>query len=57
MYRINNSILTKVYVTDSIPQGDNMKICNKLEVISISDLLAEAIQRIHDEKSLSALFI
>jgi len=54
--RINASCLTAVYVTDSIPQEHNKARCDKLHVLSIAPLLARAIRRIHEEKSLSVLF-
>jgi len=53
---INNSVLTEVCVTDSIPQEKNVSLCSKLKVISLVPLLSEAIYRLHCEKSLSALF-
>jgi len=56
MDRINASKLTSVYVTDSIPQQENASKCSKLKVLSIAPLLARAIRRIHEEKSLSVLF-
>mgnify|MGYP005993964473 CR=1 FL=1 len=54
--RINQSVLEEVCVTDSIPQKDNIQKCDKLLVISLVPMLAEAILRIHQERSLSALF-
>lgn len=54
--KINASELEEVCVTDSIPQHENVKKCPKLRVSSIVNLLAEAIKRLHTEKSLSVLF-
>jgi ribose-phosphate pyrophosphokinase len=54
--RINASPLEKVIATDTIPLSEKMAICSKLEVLSISKLLGEAIKRIHDESSVSSLF-
>ena len=54
--RINESVLEEVCVTDSIPQRSNVDKCKKLLVISLVQVLAEAILRIHHERSLSALF-
>ena len=54
--RIEASVLTEVVVTDSIPQEENKKRSKKLHVISLAPLLARAIKRIHEEKSLSVLF-
>lgn len=55
--RINNSVLEEVITTDTIPLNDKLNICNKLKVLSISSLLAEAIKRIHEEASVSSLFV
>jgi len=54
--RINASPLEKVIATDTIPLKEKMAVCSKLEVLSISQLLGEAIKRIHDESSVSSLF-
>jgi ribose-phosphate pyrophosphokinase len=56
MDRINQSVLDAVCVTDSIPQHQNLKRCPKLHVKSLVHLLAEAVERLHHEMSLSALF-
>lgn len=54
--RIENSILNKLVTTDTIPIGD--KINNdKVAVLSIGGLLAEAIKRIHSNESVSSLFV
>ena len=54
--RVNNSSLTKLVLTDTIEESDLVLKSNKIEVISISSLLAEEIKRISDEKSVSSLF-
>jgi len=55
--RINNSELKSLVVTNSIPlRGDALK-CEKIVVLSVSKLLAEAINRIHNEDSVSSLFV
>jgi ribose-phosphate pyrophosphokinase len=57
---ISNSYLKKVIVTNTIPVHVNAKplIDNgKLEVLSVGRLLASAIKSIHDETSVSSLFI
>uniref|UniRef100_A0A7S1VST8 ribose-phosphate diphosphokinase n=1 Tax=Sexangularia sp. CB-2014 TaxID=1486929 RepID=A0A7S1VST8_9EUKA len=54
--RISKSEMEEVWVSDSIPQGDNAQVCKKLQVVSIAPLLAEAIHRLHNEESLSRLF-
>ncbi|MCK4420218.1 ribose-phosphate pyrophosphokinase [candidate division WOR-3 bacterium] len=53
--RIDSSALSKLIVTDTIPLGD--KQSEKIEVISVAELLGEAILRIHENKSVSSLFV
>ena len=54
--RVNKSSLTKLLITDTIEESDFVKKSDKIDVISISSLLGEAIKRISDEKSVSSLF-
>lgn len=54
--RINESVLRKVWVTNTIPQQDKLARCDKLEVLSIANLVGEAIKRIHHGDSISSLF-
>lgn len=55
--RINASRLKSLVVTNSIPlRGEALK-CEKIKVLSVSRLLAEAISRIHNEDSVSSLFV
>jgi ribose-phosphate pyrophosphokinase len=56
MARIEGSPLEEVIVTNSIPLGRD-KQHPKLTVLSVAPLLAEAIRRIHDEESVSTLFV
>jgi ribose-phosphate pyrophosphokinase len=56
LQRIKDSIIEKVYVTDTIPlpvEGPR----DKIEVLTVAPLLAEAIMRIHKDLSISALFV
>jgi ribose-phosphate pyrophosphokinase len=55
--RINESDLKEVIVTNTIPMDCNKEKCNKLTVLSVAPLLGEAIKRIHEESSISSLFI
>lgn len=55
--RINESALTKIWVTNSICQDERVAVCDRLEVCSLGPLLAEAIKRIHHGDSISSLFI
>lgn len=55
--RINESVLEEVIVTNTIPLDSKQERCRKLTVLSIAPLLAEAIKRIHEESSISSLFL
>ena len=55
--RINNSVLKQVIVTNSIPIEDKLKVCHKLKCLSVAPLLGEAIGRIHNNQSVSSLFV
>ena len=54
--RINNSALQQVIATNSMPTADKEQECPKLKTLSIAELLAEAVKRIHHEDSVSSLF-
>lgn len=53
--KIENSPITKLYVTDSIPLRSDVK-STKIEVNSAAGLFAEAIIRTHRNESISSLF-
>ena len=53
---ISNSVVKELVVTDSIPH-EPASLPARVRVLSVAPLLAEAIRRIHDEESLSSLFI
>jgi len=55
--RINGSVLEEVIVTNTIPMDEKQEKCKKLRVLSVASLLGEAIKRIHEETSVSSLFI
>ncbi len=54
---LNKSQAKTIWVTDTIPQIQNAKLCPKLKVIPIASVLAKAIDRINKNKSISSLFI
>lgn len=55
--RINNSAIEELIVSNTIP-GDSRKAqCPKLTILSIAPLIAEAIKRIHEESTISSLFV
>jgi len=55
--RIEASVLKEVVVTNSIPLTEEKKGCGRIKTLSIAKLLAEAIRSIHEETSVSVLFI
>jgi len=55
--RIGNSVLEQVVVTNTIPASDAAKNEPKIKVLSIAGLIARAIQSIHEETSVSTLFL
>ncbi len=54
--RIAKSGVSKLIVTDSIPLAPEKRI-DKIVVLSIADLLAKAIRNIHEETSVTSLFV
>ena len=55
--RINESVIEKVVITDTVPLGDKAELSDKIRVLSVAELLAEAIRRIHEDESVSSLFV
>jgi ribose-phosphate pyrophosphokinase len=55
--RIQKSPIERVVVTDTIPLDEKARACKKITQLSVADLLAEAIYRIHNYDSVSSLFI
>lgn len=53
--RLENSIIKKVIVTDSICLPDEKKI-DKIDIVSVDQLIGEAIKRIYENRSVSPLF-
>ncbi len=53
--RIRDSELERFVITDTIPLPEEKKI-DKIEIVSVAPLFAEAIRRIHDNESVSKLF-
>lgn len=51
--RINNSPLTKLYITNTLPLKEKSK---KIEILSIADTFADAILRTNRNESISSLF-
>ena len=54
---IKNSLLRSLITTDTIPLSADGAGCDKIKVLSVAPLLAEAIRRIHNKDSVSSLFV
>ncbi|HEV8145599.1 MAG TPA: ribose-phosphate pyrophosphokinase [Bryobacteraceae bacterium] len=55
--RIENSEIEEVIVTNSIPLSEDADNCTRIKQLSVAPLLAKAIQSIHEDGSVSALFV
>jgi ribose-phosphate pyrophosphokinase len=55
--RIEASPLSKLIVTDSIPLAEEKKRCKKIVVLTIAELMGKAIRNIHEEASVTSLFV
>ncbi|NIS60611.1 MAG: ribose-phosphate diphosphokinase [Proteobacteria bacterium] len=55
--KLIESPLEEVIITDTIPLRGPAVSCKKLKVLSVAPLLAEAIKRIHQDESVSSLFV
>src|SRR4051794_20355933 len=55
--RIEKSPIDKMLVTNTIPLTGDKARCEKIKVLSVARLLGQAIKSIHDETSVSSLFV
>jgi ribose-phosphate pyrophosphokinase len=55
--RIENSPLDQMIVTNTIPLSSAGQQCKKIVVLSVARLLGQAIRSIHEETSVSSLFV
>ncbi len=55
--RLNKSVIQEVIVTNTIPLKSTAVGNSKFKVLSVARLLADAIQRIHSNDSVSSLFV
>jgi ribose-phosphate pyrophosphokinase len=55
--RLNDSAMSELITTNTISLDNKQRECKKLTVLSVAPLLSEAITRIHEETSLSSLFV
>jgi ribose-phosphate pyrophosphokinase len=55
--RIEKSPIDKLIVTNTIPLSSTAAACSKIVVLSVARLLGQAIKSIHEETSVSSLFV
>ena len=53
---LNESKLSRVVVTNTVPHEEKARLCEKIETIDVSPTLAEACRRTHNGESVSFLF-
>jgi ribose-phosphate pyrophosphokinase len=53
---IKDSDIDEVIVTDSVPLSDAMKATGKVSQLTLSGMLSEALRRVSNEESISAMF-
>lgn len=57
LHQIENSALTELVVSNSIPLRDEARSCQRIRQLSVAPLLAKAIRSIYEETSISRLFV
>jgi ribose-phosphate pyrophosphokinase len=55
--KIAQSPLSRLIVTDSMPHSEEKLRCEKIVVLSIGELMGKAIRNIHEEASVTSLFV
>jgi ribose-phosphate pyrophosphokinase len=55
--RVCKSPIEELVVTDSVPLSDEASKISKIKVLSVAELLARGIRSIHEETSISELFV
>jgi ribose-phosphate pyrophosphokinase len=55
--RIEQAPLDQLFVTNTIPLRHEAQQCKKIVVLSVARLLGQAIRSIHEETSVSSLFV
>ena len=53
---LRNSVIDEVVVTDSIPLSEEIKKLKMVRQLTLSGMLSEAIRRVCNEESISAMF-
>jgi len=54
---ISGSVLNELVVTDTIPLSEEAQQCAQIRQVSVANMLAETIRRIHEEESVSEMYV
>jgi ribose-phosphate pyrophosphokinase len=54
---INASVLDELVVTNTIPLREDARACSRIRLLTIAGLLGETMRRIHNDESVTSLFI
>ena len=54
---LKQSEIDELVVTDSIPLSEEAESCEKIRQLSVANMLAETIRRIHEEESVSSIYM
>jgi len=54
---LEESVLDELVVTDTIPLQNSARQCSRIRQLSVAEMLAETMRRIHMDESVSSLFI
>ena len=57
MENLLSSEIDELVVTDTIPLSEEASACGKIRQLSVADMLAETIRRIHEEESVSSIYM
>ena len=57
MDNLQNSEIDELVVTDTIPLSEEAKNNGKIRQLSVANMLAETIRRIHEEESVSSIYM
>ncbi len=55
--QLKEAPIDEIVVTDTIPLNEKQKQLTKIKVLTVADMLGEAIKRIHRNESISSLFL
>jgi ribose-phosphate pyrophosphokinase len=54
---LKSGVFKEIIITNTIPIGDKQEQLGNVTVLSVANLISEAIRRIHEGESVSSLFV